>query len=107
MLGKMRDRITLKQRNEEGVTEKLGRQSEFKIIQENIPAQKYKLMDKESIALKSTENITRVNFIIRDNRKIDVDLYIECKGQLYNILGYENLRDHPQFLLVATQLVRE
>lgn len=107
LLGRMRERIALKRRNEEGVVENLDKQSEFITIRENIPAQKVKLMDKESIALKATENITRVNFIIRENRDIDVDLYIECRGELYNILGFENLRDYPQFVLVATQLLRE
>lgn len=65
-------------------------------------AKKTKLLGRESIVLKATENIVQTNFIIRTRRGITEDMVIRCEGVLYEIIGYETLKDDSGFMLIAT-----
>ena len=105
-IGKMRHKIDLLAQDTSEPVVDLDNMASYTTIKANIPAQKIKLMDKESITLKATENITRVNFVIRTDDNVEVDQYIRCEDKLYNILGYETLKDNQGFMLIATQLMR-
>ena len=62
-------------------------------------------MDRESIILKATHNQTRVDFIIR-TVPLHCDQVIECNGERFNILGFEELKDNPRFTLITALLMR-
>lgn len=63
-----------------------------------------KLLGKENIALKATNNTIQVNFIIRYREDILEDMYIKHKDKFYNIVGFERLKNSDSFLLIATTL---
>lgn len=67
-----------------------------------IYAKKIKLLGRESIILKATENIVQTNFIIRYREDISEDMVIRCNDVFYEIVGFETLKDNNSFLLIAT-----
>lgn len=68
----------------------------------SIWAKKVKLLGKENIALGAEHNIIQVNFIIRTRNDVDETMFVKHKDIIYNIVGYEPLKDNKDFMLIAT-----
>lgn len=77
-------------------------QPELIEVHTGIYAKKTKLLGRENVVLKATENIVQTNFIIRQRKDISEDMVIRCEGDLYEIVGYETLKDDSGFMLIAT-----
>lgn len=77
-------------------------QPEIVEVLTGIYAKKTKLLGRENIVLKATENIVQTNFIIRQRKDISEDMVIRCDGVLYEIVGYEILKNDSGFMLIAT-----
>lgn len=105
-IGKMRHRIKLLRQIEDSPIQPLDNAAEYQELATNIPAQRIKRLDKESVTLQATHNITRVDFVIRYRDDIDVDTFVECDGIRHNILGFESLKDDSAFMLIATSVMR-
>ena len=74
----------------------------YEVIAHNIWAKKTELLGKESIKSGIEHNTIHVNFIMRIRNDITESMYIKHKDVSYNILGFEQLKDDPSFILVAT-----
>lgn len=74
----------------------------YKLSIPNIWAKKTKLLGKEQIALGAQHNIVQVNFIVRDRKGIDEDMFIQHENVIYNIVGYERLKSDNNYMLIAT-----
>ncbi|HHX60714.1 MAG TPA: phage head closure protein [Epulopiscium sp.] len=68
----------------------------------NIWAKRVKLLGKENIALGAEHNIIQVNFIIRYRSDINETVFIRHEDVIYNIVGYEELKDNRDYMLIAT-----
>ena len=68
----------------------------------NIWAKKVRLLSKESIQLSAEHSLIQVNFIIRTRKGISEDMYIKHEGVIYNIIGYEELSDDSNYMLIST-----
>ena len=68
----------------------------------NLWAKKTKLLGKEQIALGAEHNIVQVNFIVRARKDINENMFIQHEDTIYNIVGYELLKDDANFMLIAT-----
>lgn len=104
-IGKMRHMIKILTLKERYPVQPLGTDAEYRTLATDIPAQRIKRLDKESITLTAQHNYTRVDFIIRA-RELEPDWYIECDGIKHNILGSETLKDDPGFLLISAVEMR-
>lgn len=74
----------------------------YDVVIPNIWASKRKLLGKENIALGAEHNIVQVNFIVRTRKDIDEAMFIRHSGVIYNIIGYEELKDSRDYMLIAT-----
>lgn len=68
----------------------------------NVWASKTKLLGRENIALGAEHNIIQVNFIIRYRSDINETMFIRHEDVIYNIVGYEELKDNRDYILIAT-----
>lgn len=68
----------------------------------NIWAKKVRLLNKESIKLGADHNLIQVNFIIRNRKGITEEMYIKHENAIYNIIGYEELSEDNNYMLIAT-----
>lgn len=68
----------------------------------SIWAKKTRLLGSEAIKLGMDHNTVRVNFIIRKRKDITEDMFIKHNKIIYNIIGYEELSDDVNFMLIAT-----
>lgn len=71
-------------------------------IMTNIWAKKVRLLSKESIQLGADHNLIQVNFIIRNRRGITEDMFIKHENVIYNIVGYEELKEDRNYMLIVT-----
>lgn len=68
----------------------------------NVWAKKTKLLGKEQIALGTEHNIVQVNFIVRVRKDINEHMFIQHEDVIYNIVGYEDLKNDSNFMLIST-----
>ncbi len=68
----------------------------------NIWAKKVRLLGKESVKLGADHNLIQVNFIIRSRRGITEEMFIKHENVIYNIVGYEELKQDSNYMLIAT-----
>lgn len=74
----------------------------YKPIIPNVWAKRIKLLGRENIALGAEHNLIQVNFIIRTRKDIDENMFIKHQDVIYNIVGYEELKDNRDYMLIAT-----
>ena len=74
----------------------------YHIVIPNIWAKKIRLLSKEEIKLGVEHSIVRVNFIIRTRSNITEDMCIRYKDSIYNIIGYEELKEDKNYMHITT-----
>ena len=75
---------------------------QYNIILSSIWAKKITLLGKESFKFDGEHTSVRVNFIIRARNGITEQMCIKHEGTIYNIIGYEYLKNDMNFMLIAT-----
>nr|DAT14949.1 MAG TPA: Putative head tail adaptor [Caudoviricetes sp.] len=68
----------------------------------SIWAKKTRLLGKESIKIGLEHNTGQFNFIIRARKGITEEMFIRHENVIYNIVGYEELKDDKNYMLIAT-----
>ena len=74
----------------------------YESIISNVWASKRKLLGRENIVLGAEHNLIQVNFITRARNDIDETMFIRYAGVIYNIVGYEELKESRDYMLIAT-----
>lgn len=74
----------------------------YSTIINGVWAKKIKLLGKENIKFGIEHNTVQVNFIIRTRSDISEDMYIQHENITYNIIGYEELQNYSNYMLIAT-----
>lgn len=74
----------------------------YKVTIPNVWASKRKLLGRENIVLGAEHNLIQVNFIIRARADIDETMFVKHLGVVYNIVGYEELKESRDYMLIAT-----
>lgn len=65
-------------------------------------ADKKVLLGSEAVKLGMEHNTVRVNFIIHKRNDIGTDMFIRHEDGIFNIIGFEELDDDRNLMLVAT-----
>lgn len=74
----------------------------YEPIISDVWASKRKLLGRENIVLGAEHNLIQVNFIIRTRKDINEDMFVSHNNIIYNIVGYEELKDNRDYMLIAT-----
>lgn len=74
----------------------------YEVVIPNVWMKKTQLLGKESIAFGLEHNTVQVNFICRKRNDITEDLFIKHNNIIYNIVGYNELADDKNYMLIAT-----
>ena len=83
-----------------GPVEKLD--PEMNVVISDIWSKKVRLLGSEAIRLGMEHSTVRFNFIIRERNDISEEMYVKHGDEFYNVIGYENLEDDPNYMLIAT-----
>ncbi len=75
---------------------------ELEVAYKGIWACKIRLLGSEAGRLGVEYNTVRVNFIVRVRNDINENMYIKHNDNLYNIIGFEKIKDEENYMLIAT-----
>mgnify|MGYP001224198277 CR=1 FL=1 len=99
--GELRDKVDICIKVElEGAVENLH--GTYDTIAENIWMKRNQLLGKESIEMGLEHNTVQVNFISRKRNDISENMYIRHKGIMHNIIGFNELPNDKNYMLIAT-----
>lgn len=74
----------------------------YTTVLQGVWAKKIRPLSSEAIKFGMDYNTIRVNFVIRKRKDITEEMFIKHEDTIYNIIGYEELIDDANFMLIAT-----
>lgn len=68
----------------------------------SIWAKKIRLVGTEAVKFGMEHNVVPFNFTIRKRNDITEDMFVRHNNDIYNITGFEELKNDKNFMLIAT-----